>query len=65
MGDLLEHVLARGRRGLGELGRDLTHVLFGSELVLVDDRLHGNEVDHALELRLGADRQLDRHRVRA
>ena len=36
----------------------------GAEVVGVDDRLLGDEVDHAPELRLGADGELDGHRVR-
>ncbi len=36
-----------------------------AEVVLVDDRVHRNEVDHAGELSLGADRELDRHRMGA
>ena len=36
-----------------------------AELVLVDDRLHVDQVDDAPEVGLRADRQLDRHRVRA
>ena len=36
-----------------------------AELVLVDDRLHVDQVDDALELGLGADRQLERHGVGA
>ena len=65
MRDLVEQVLARGGRGVEQLARDLgdRHVL--AEVVVVDDGLHGDEVDDALELRLGADRQLDRHGMRA
>ena len=65
VGDLLEQVLARGRGGVGELRRDLGLFLFLAEVVLVDDRLHRHQVDHAEEVGLGADRQLDRHGVRA
>ncbi len=65
VGDLLEQVLARGRGGVGQLGGDLDFVLLLAELVLVDDRLHRDEVDDALEVALGADRQLDRHGVGA
>ena len=65
LGDLLEQVLARGRGRVDELGRDLDDVLLLAELVLVDDRLVLDQVDDAAEVRLGADRQLDRDRVRA
>ncbi len=41
----------------------IEHVL--AQLVLVDDRLHVDEVDDPEEVGLGADRQLDRHGVRA
>ncbi len=65
MGDLLEQVLARGGSRFEEILGDLDFVDFLAHLVLVDDRLHRNEVDDAEEVTLGADRQLDRHRVRA
>ena len=65
VGDLLEQVLARGGGRFGEALGDLDDVLFLAQLVLVDDRLHRHEVDDALEVALGADRQLDRHRVGA
>ncbi len=44
---------------------DLDFFDFLAHLVLVDDRLHRHEVDDAKEIALSADRQLDRHRVRA
>ena len=63
--DLLEQVLA-GRVGLVEqLARDVHHGHVLAEVVVVDDGLHGDEVDDALEVALGTDRQLDRHGVRA
>ena len=63
--DLLEQVLA-GRLGLLEqLARDLDHRDVLAEVVVVDDGLHLDQVDDALEVALGADRQLDRHGVRA
>ena len=65
MRDLLEQVLARGRRGVGELGGDLALLLLGAEVVEVVDRAHRDEVDDAGEVALDADRQLDRHGVRA
>ncbi len=65
MGHLLQQVLARGGGRVGERGGDLDDVLLLAELVPVDDRLHRHEVDHALEVPLGADRQLDRHGVGA
>ena len=63
VGDLLEQVLARSGRRFGEALGDLDDVLLLAELVLVDDRLHRDEVDDTLEVALGADRQLDRHGV--
>jgi len=52
--DLLAHVLG------DPVARDR-----GAEVVGVQDRLLVDEVDHALELGLGADGQLDRHRAGA
>ena len=63
--ELLEQVLARAGRGVGVLGRDLDDVLLLAEVVLVDDGLHLDEVDDPEEVGLGADRQLQRHGVRA
>ena len=63
--DLLEQVLAGGLRRVGQVGGDLLDRDVLAELVLVDDRLHVDQVDDALEVGLGADRQLDRHGVRA
>ncbi len=48
-----------------ELGGDLDDLVLLAELVLVDDRLVRDEVDDPAEVRLGADRQLDRHGMRA
>ena len=50
---------------LDELGRDLDDVELLAEVVLVDDGLHVDEVDDACEVLLGADRDLQRHRVGA
>ena len=48
-----------------QLGRDLAQVeLHALGRLVPVDRLHPDEVDHALELVLGADRNLDRDRVR-
>ena len=48
---------------LHEVGRDLLVMVVGAErLVVPDDRLHADEVDDALEVGLGADRQLDADR---
>jgi len=65
MGDLLEQVLARGGGLVGELGRDVRDLELLAQLVPVEDRLVGDEVDDAVEVALGADRQLDRHRMGA
>ena len=53
--------------GLGlEVGRDFFVVIFRAEsLVLPDDRLHTQKVDDALEVRFGADRQLNADRTTA
>jgi hypothetical protein len=61
VGDLLEQVLARARGRVGELVGDVDDVDSLPELVLVEDRLHRDEVDDPAEVGLGADRQLDRH----
>ena len=52
-------------RLLGELGGDLGDVELLAEVVLVDDRLHLDEVDDAREVLLLPDRKLHRHGVRA
>ena len=61
--ELLAPVLARRRACPAGMSRVLEASCPGS-LVPVD-RLHLDQVDDALELLLGADRQLHRHRVRA
>ena len=49
-----------------EIGRNFLVVVLGAEaLVLPDDRLHPQEVDHALERGLRPDRQLDADRTTA
>ena len=49
-----------------EIGGNFLVVVLGAEaLVLPDDRLHAQEVDHALEAGLRADRQLDADRTAA
>ena len=50
-------------RLVGDLGRDVGDVEVLAELVLVEDRLHVDQVDDPAEVGLGADRQLDRHGV--
>ena len=63
MRDLFEQVLA-GRFGRFEqLAGDVLDDDVLAEVVVVDDGLHLDQVDDAEELGLGADRQLDRHRV--
>ena len=54
LGHLLDHV-----------GRDLRALAGGAQVVGVDDRLLADQVDDALEVALGADRQLDANRVGA
>ena len=65
VGDLLEQVFARTAGRFDQVLGNLDFVLFLAELVLVNDRLHRDQVDNAEEVALGADRQLDRHGVRA
>ena len=65
LGDGLDH---RGAVALGlraQLLGDVDDVDLLAEVVAVEDRLHLDEVDDALERVLAADRQLDGHRVRA
>ena len=50
---------------LEQLGRDLAHVHLDPEVVGPDDRAHLDEVDHAAEVLLLAERELNRHRPRA
>ena len=52
-------------RLLQELGGNVGRLELLAEVVLVDDRLHVDEVDHADEVLFLADRDLHRHRVGA
>ena len=63
--DLLEQVLARGVGLVGHVRGDVLDQDLLAEVVVVDDGLHVDEVDDAEEVALGADRQLQRHGVRA
>ena len=65
VGDALEQAVAVLLGQLGELGRDVDDVPVGAELVAIDDGVHLDEVDDAVELRLAADGQLQRQRVGA
>ena len=65
LGDGLDHRLAMLLRLGQQLGRDVHDLDVMAEVVAVQDRLHRDEVDHALEVLLGADRDLDRHGVGA
>ena len=61
LADLLDQLLAEVLRLLEHVGGNLADDVVGAHrLVLVGDRLHLDEVDHADELVLGADGQLDR-----
>ena len=63
---VLDHVVARLFGLRPHVVRDLFVVEVCAETVIVpDNRLHANEVDQALEAGFGADRQLDRHGLRA
>ena len=61
--DGVEHLVVIGVGLVGELGRDLGHLEVLAEVVLVDDRLHLDEVDDAGVRVLLADRKLDRDGV--
>ncbi len=62
----LDQVRARLVDGVHHLGGDVLEGLeLGAQLVLPDERLVLDQVDDALELVLGADRELDRQRVGA
>ena len=64
---LLEQVFARDLRArFDKVGGDLHfELLFFAEVVLVDDRFHRHQIDHPQRSSAsGADRQLDRHRMR-
>ena len=64
-GDRLDQLGAGLARELLVGGGDIDDLPFLAEVVLVDDRLHVDQVDDAVELGLGPDRQLDHDRVRA
>ena len=62
--DLLDQLLAVVLRLVQHVGRNLADDVVGAHrLVLVGDRLHLDEVDHADELVFRADGQLNRDRV--
>ena len=63
--DLLEQLLAGGLGDVLVVVGDVGDLDVLAELVVVDDRLHVEKVDDPQEVALGADRQLDRHGVRA
>ena len=60
VGDRLHQLVAPGGGLLGKLAGDLTHLDQVTQVVPVGDRLHLEQVDHAAEAALGADRQLHR-----
>ena len=65
VGDGLDQLGAGGLGGLLHVGGDVLLAPLLAEVVLVDDRLHLHEVDHAGEVGLVADRQLDLDRLGA
>ena len=65
MRDRVDQLVVVLVRLLGQLGRDLGDLELLAEVVLVDDRLHLDQVDDADVRVLLPDRELDRHRVRA
>ena len=65
LGHGLDHLLALRLGRFEKVGRDVYGLFFGSKILgLVDDRLHRDQINNALELLLHADRQLDDHRPR-
>ena len=65
VGDRVDQLVVVLVRLLEELGRDVAGLHVLAEVVVVGDRLHLDEVDHAAEVLLGADRQLHRDGTRA
>ena len=65
VGDRVDHLMVVLIRLLHELGRDLADVHLGAEVVGPRDRPHLDDVDDAAVRVLRADRNLDRHRLRA
>jgi hypothetical protein len=64
LADLLDQLLAEVLRVVGPDGRNVADEVVGAHrFVLIGHRLHPDEVHHARELVLGADGQMDRHRV--
>src|SRR5581483_9522706 len=65
LADLFDQLLAIVLGFVEHVGRDFADDVVGAHrFVLVGDRLHLDEVDHAEELVFGADRQLNRDRIR-
>jgi hypothetical protein len=61
LADLFDQLLVIDLGLVEHVGRNVLHVVVGAHgLVLVDERLHAHEIDDALELVFGADRQLNR-----
>ena len=65
LGDRVDQQVVVLVRLLGQVGRDLADGELLAQVVLVDDRVHLDEVDDAAVMLLLADRELDRHRVGA
>src|SRR5918998_3903992 len=64
VGDGLEQLLPVLLGPIPHAGRDLGLLPLGTQIVLVDDRLHLHEVNDPPEVGLSPDRELHRHRVR-
>ena len=63
-GDGFDHLLAIGFRLFEQVGRDLDFVEFGAQRFIAPDAgFHRDQIDDALELIFGADRDLNRHRT--
>ena len=66
LGDHFDQLQAEGLGLLLQIGGNLFDVVLGAHrLVVPDDGLHLDQIDDALEIRLGADGNLQRHRPRA
>jgi len=61
VGHGLDQLVAPGGGVLGQVGRDLPDLDQVAQVVAISDRLHLEQVDHAAEAALRADRQLHRH----
>ena len=62
----LDHLLAVFLGLIEHVGRNVDVVVLGAEgFVVPHHALHAHQIDQAFEILLGADRELDRHRLGA